>query len=1175
MSYTIKTGRTRTMKYTGTISGKFSSYSASGGSGQATYLSVSLQFLQPSSYQGVVLSITPNGQNTNEFQLPTSMTIGCQVGMQTPATNTWTVPAGNYTQACNGTFEVDYPLEECIEYVPSNNQSPTPPYGDALNTFTIRTYEQIPAGATINATITALGYTSSQSGTIANPIRMTSYAVNPQVMSATWSWSDYPNIPMAAISNDVIVNMKCTWTGAGSSQGTDISYPYTSSTINGCYISTANGIEAYSSAPAFEAAITYNWNCVINPSISPNNSYNINGAIYHPDNSLAYGYMVEPTATIMNSTLTAFLPNQSGGIFTFIGYQGSVSIGGYVEDIGTSTSTGFQGVSNYAYGDVGLSITPASLMLNGDEATDTRVFLHAFSGPFGTITWTDPYPIDDYSQFTQTNTQLLTANSPGNTPGILTSSGTTTLSMNGSALVICVGSSSDYVRRYQYLDPNQATGSVKPIVSLGSSRYLSITLKILQSDNSTPWDGQSITINIVTRGISEGVQRVPDTVKSYIVKGRVSPSEGAPDGSVTRIIDLFNPVNRPASVTVEGGETGIDFEWSPYQYTHKDIQNDYYGTDHECNTESLKPVPVLDPWLGGVTCFGWVHTGETNGDNNYSIEYTNMPATAYVYVTAPQLTHLPYGEHPCTMSSMSSHDGWNNVYRKDEIDSVLPNGAWYPGALSPPDPPMNTREYAHKFFTLDANGKLAFDIPDGLKIWSQTSQGNTLTYTPYNASQMAGINGPVKINNVYWSGTNNSVLTTTTVGAADTGGWKFTYNSSVTTGAANEANNSVISPADWLNYNRPMTWIEGAGLVTGETINASQSERALVDIGAGTQSASVFISALADYVCGYPDCGDAFQIESPTPSYGGALVVPAHKIIRGAAKGVFVRQSKPYFLSMDNIPEGIAYQYESSGSYFINDGFGYADYEGKFLTQYPFGPGGVSHSVVFHSLNGYADTTSNPHVDFVGSDSAMEPSWHSAKFHRAFFWYVDSLLQKNNISALFDYTNNYMIAYTAPSGVLLLDYYDQDMSSKQTFTIDDSTPCTFPSLMLMVNQLSIMYLIGGTPCFAVSYNHGATWNKTELTGMYQSLTSTAYKGRYIAMLYDGTNWNCSVGVPNDSTGAVTWSTPISTGISTSSPYGDIRVREDGVYVFAYVDSTGNNVMKQCYCISDSGSGTWS
>ena len=310
MSYTIKTGRTRTMKYTGTIDG-YISYSSANGIVQSRSLGISIQFMQSSSYQCVNLSISSKG-----YPLPDNITIGCQVGSQTPATNTWTKPAGNFTQECNGTFEVDYPLEECIEYVPSNNQSPTPPYGDALNTFTIRTYEQIPAGATINASITVLGYTTSQSETISTPIRITSYAVNAIVSSATFSYSSNSGIQIPAINNDVIVTAKCSWTGAGSNQGTNISYPYTSSTINGCYISTANGIEAYSSAPAFSTPSDYQWNCSISASISPNNSYNINGAIYHPDNSLAYGYMVEPTATMMNSTLTAFLPNQSGGIFT-------------------------------------------------------------------------------------------------------------------------------------------------------------------------------------------------------------------------------------------------------------------------------------------------------------------------------------------------------------------------------------------------------------------------------------------------------------------------------------------------------------------------------------------------------------------------------------------------------------------------------------------------------------------------------------------------------------------------------------------------------------------------------------------------------------------------------------------------------------------------------------------
>ncbi len=202
------------------------------------------------------------------------------------------------------------------------------------------------------------------------------------------------------------------------------------------------------------------------------------------------------------------------------------------------------------------------------------------------------------------------------------------------------------------------------------------------------------------------------------------------------------------------------------------------------------------------------------------------------------------------------------------------------------------------------------------------------------------------------------------------------------------------------------------------------------------------------------------------------------------------------------------------------------------------------------------------------------------------------------IKILRDYTQILVIIYTTIGGTLAVNVYGPGDTSPVGYTVDGNTTCTYPNIDLVVDTMVATYLRtigedsllsqGSNMWMATSTTHGESWNIVEIpypntwSAGYTALSGVAWNSRYFALGFHTitsgdapTGWYLTVGVLG-SNGTYTFQTN-TTAIPLVNPQGisgDLRVRDDGVLEFGWIDTTGQIYVTRGRGISDAGVGTW-
>jgi hypothetical protein len=161
-----------------------------------------------------------------------------------------------------------------------------------------------------------------------------------------------------------------------------------------------------------------------------------------------------------------------------------------------------------------------------------------------------------------------------------------------------------------------------------------------------------------------------------------------------------------------------------------------------------------------------------------------------------------------------------------------------------------------------------------------------------------------------------------------------------------------------------------------------------------------------------------------------------------------------------------------------------------------------------------------------------------------------------------------------PDGSLIALRYDHDDANPVTTTIDASAGCSSPCFELVENLLEGTYLQGSTPRLARSFDHGRNWTVIDIPGNYEALDSVWHRGRRVALGYRGGIWYCRVGERQDD-GTYSWSSEVALSLTSPSPNGWLRVREDDDLEFGWLDTDGGPHIATCHVVSRTGVGTWS
>lgn len=336
-----------------------------------------------------------------------------------------------------------------------------------------------------------------------------------------------------------------------------------------------------------------------------------------------------------------------------------------------------------------------------------------------------------------------------------------------------------------------------------------------------------------------------------------------------------------------------------FGYVIIDLCSPTNKTATEDTTDTIWPTPTTDGDYWGVTTLGTLEfTGltagvtyelDTNGIELWRIQPTSGAAT--------------------TVEFLPAYPGWVQ------------------GAAAVISADTTSTTYYRRFVLGVTNGRHSLELADFYKVEVVSTLGGTnITYTQRAISDF------------------KADIEATESGTAIWPGWTVSYASGVNT--ADGSANTDISP-NWLNKNRPMTWLWGAGALYS---GSAWSYGMQVDCGS-VGGTAVKAQELYDRVRWIANTGDTFQ-HNGTAGTAGAIDLRAAAFLRAGAHGIAygtAGTAKPdWTVSLLEYPGATSY-----GTAVTNN-------QGKYVTGVPYAPGQVSGQVTSQGYSGTAVITLGP-----------------------------------------------------------------------------------------------------------------------------------------------------------------------------------------------------------------------
>lgn len=931
----LKTGRNRTIGFTGMISGNIKYWAATGGPGDQfvaltdSEVSVQLPIGTESGYLTLRAYGDPEhaGGGSCTGDLPWTPKWYCYAssGFGTMVTNENDVcysinhvsgypcyGEAYHEQSIEGSYSISVDVEEYVEFSTGEWNG-----NDARPPMYVRVYEVLKQGGTIAASITSGGVTASVTETIdlVAPMEMVyQLSLGAQASCVSEYQAPYPGCGPY-------------WGGHPAGDGvtasitakygkTALSAPYTRSATNAA-VSAEGGASATVSVPSTSNSVA---SADIGATLSILREYELDGRVCRLD-SLYQGtlgleadrFNVDPDGHSGQAVHIDVHEGTFGDGYSQRRYacgshlngveQASVNVDEWIT-YRISARPGAVGdgdeYSLLALGEDAASLTDTDTPLPGQ--TMTQVALRGWWSTPLRLSHAQSYTVDDCNNAAQEGSTGRWRTDSDNPYGYWKSGDGAAISAPGTDRLRFLASGSDTsVQRYFQLHTDQIgpAPTKTPHIQFSAYAKLAFQIRAIDPDTGDPVDGKTLTVKVATRGYSEGVERVPRQEKRWTLRCRTEQEQAcglAPDGWVTRELDLCGPENVPEGIESEGGMTaGIKVlqEGPPEIYIEEATQTDRTN-DQERNTDSRWPGPVLDGWFYGVSVTAFVL--DTSG-SEWGISIEGLPDGVAIEVRDLSLVRdgLPL------VTWCDAYRCWMRDERKDEVEALAdPDGAWWLDAEDPPDPPMRSRTHHLRGVLGMVDGRQALEEAAASRSYTLSRDFDTYSL---GYSEETGLNLVEDINlvqtvtEVRWcdphgSGSRDEICTTNHGAIRRNPGWVATETStSIANRELEDTDPPTMTPEEWMdNLYRPAVWFGGGGWrytreSTGDVSEQHGTWKHSFDQDASDSNYAPVLQMMFDSIDWYPDCGDLFGFNGGMRQ-GGPIVLRAAFILQGQGHGI-------------------------------------------------------------------------------------------------------------------------------------------------------------------------------------------------------------------------------------------------------------------------------------------------
>lgn len=216
------------------------------------------------------------------------------------------------------------------------------------------------------------------------------------------------------------------------------------------------------------------------------------------------------------------------------------------------------------------------------------------------------------------------------------------------------------------------------------------------------------------------------------------------------------------------------------------------------------------------------------------------------------------------------------------------------------------------------------------------------------------------------------------------------------------------------------------------------------------------------------------------------------------------------------------------------------------------------------------------------SSWSSDATGYARHYRRVVFWDGTDEVTRE-VSFYRDHTDQ-MFFYTVRDSDLYLVCYryhgrtDDPTTAPDVFVVDSSGTASLPSAARLSEDVHLCaYLVtGGIMKLGESRDAARTWTMITVPGTAcDAFRMTAHRDRILIAKYITDEWFIMVATFDPSTGAFSFSSEVSiVAAGVADGVGDIRVHDDNVIEFAYLDVSGAPKIIRCHTLSAAAAGTW-